>query len=272
MASKPKLYTLSDAAKKTGISLPTLQRYKKLYQSRIPSVGTGRKQRYPKEALAEFRKIKRENLKKRGRPRKKAAAGKGASGRKKTARKAKSGKAKKRKSTARKTTARKKTARRTTARKTKTRAKTTKRGKATTRKKGTARRKPAKRRAKKTAARRARGPLLSLSEIGRRTGISYPTLMRYVKLQLDKIPHVIEGSRRLFPEEAVEVFRTIRASTRRGRRKGSVSRVASAAVPMSGALSSKIRQLEKAQKQIAKQLRDVLDHLRKPLEVTVKRK
>ncbi len=266
MASKPKLYSLSDVARKTGISLPTLQRYKKLYQSRIPSVGAGRKQRYPKEALAEFRKIKRENLKKRGRPRKQAAAGKGAAGRKKTARKTKSRKAKTRKKAA----ARKKP---TTRKKTSARKKATTRKKAKTRKKAAGRRKTAKRRAKKaTAARGAQGSLLSLSEIGRRTGISYPTLMRYVKLQLDKIPHVLEGSRRLFPEEAVEVFRTIRASTRRGRRKGSVSKAVSSAVPVSGALSKKIRELEKAQKQISKQLRDVLDHLRKPLEVTVKRK
>ena len=49
-----KLYTLSEISSKTGISMPTLQRYKKLYQDRIPSEGQGRKQRYPESALPVF--------------------------------------------------------------------------------------------------------------------------------------------------------------------------------------------------------------------------
>ncbi|HEX5760197.1 MAG TPA: MerR family transcriptional regulator, partial [Thermoanaerobaculia bacterium] len=65
-------YTLSDVAKKTGISMPTLQRYKKLYQSRIPSVGQGRKQRYPDDALPVFEQIRKESAGRRGRPRKDA--------------------------------------------------------------------------------------------------------------------------------------------------------------------------------------------------------
>src|SRR6476661_9442075 len=65
-----KLYTLSEISQKTGISMPTLQRYKKTYQDRIPSVGQGRKQRYPDSALPVFDEIKNENAGKRGRPRK----------------------------------------------------------------------------------------------------------------------------------------------------------------------------------------------------------
>ena len=49
-----KLYTLSEISQKTGISMPTLQRYKKLYQERLPSSGQGRKQRYPESALPVF--------------------------------------------------------------------------------------------------------------------------------------------------------------------------------------------------------------------------
>jgi hypothetical protein len=45
------LLTLSEVSKRTKISMPTLQRYKKEYQRRIPSTGKGRKQRYPVEAL-----------------------------------------------------------------------------------------------------------------------------------------------------------------------------------------------------------------------------
>src|SRR3954466_5124770 len=69
-----KLYTLSEISQKTNISMPTLQRYKKLYQGRIPSVGTGRKQRYPESALPVFDELRNENIGRRGRPRKAASA------------------------------------------------------------------------------------------------------------------------------------------------------------------------------------------------------
>jgi hypothetical protein len=59
-------YTLAEVSQQTGISLPTLQRYKREHQARIPSVGTARQQRYPESALPVFQAIKSEN--KRGRP------------------------------------------------------------------------------------------------------------------------------------------------------------------------------------------------------------
>jgi len=62
------LLTLSEVAKRTGISMPSLLRYKKRFQDRIPAVGKGRKQRYPETALAAFEAIKTDNLKRRGRP------------------------------------------------------------------------------------------------------------------------------------------------------------------------------------------------------------
>src|SRR5436305_9581539 len=72
-ASDEKLYTLSEISQKTKISMPTLQRYKKLYQNRIPAVGNGRKQRYPDSAIPVFNEIKGENIGRRGRPRKDAS-------------------------------------------------------------------------------------------------------------------------------------------------------------------------------------------------------
>ena len=72
-AEKP-LLTLTEVANRTKISMPTLQRYKKLYQERIPSVGEGRKQRYPETALSVFEQLKKENVSRRGRPRKNAPA------------------------------------------------------------------------------------------------------------------------------------------------------------------------------------------------------
>ncbi|MEM7050397.1 MAG: MerR family transcriptional regulator [Acidobacteriota bacterium] len=71
-----KLLTLSEVSRRTKISMPTLQRYKKEFQDRIPSEGEGRKQRYPIKALEVFKAIKKENVGKRGRPRKAAAAAK----------------------------------------------------------------------------------------------------------------------------------------------------------------------------------------------------
>src|SRR5256885_14764836 len=69
-----KLYTLSEISQKTSISMPTLQRYKKMHQDRIPSVGHGRKQRYPESTLPDFDEIQTENAGNRRRPRKDASA------------------------------------------------------------------------------------------------------------------------------------------------------------------------------------------------------
>ena len=69
----PKLYTLTQIGQMASVSMPTLQKYKRTYQDRIPSVGEGRKQRYPREAVAVLKQLKEENLAKRGRPRKSSA-------------------------------------------------------------------------------------------------------------------------------------------------------------------------------------------------------
>src|SRR5262245_60598248 len=160
--SQGKLYTLSEISKRTGISMPTLQRYKKTYQSRIPSVGQGRKQRYPENALPVFNEIKVENAGRRGRPRKNAAAGAGAARpAKRRGRPPGSGK---------KAASRRKTGRKTGGR----------RGRPPGAKKAAGRRG----RPRKTAS----GGLLTLTEISKRTGISYPTLVRYVKLYSAKLP------------------------------------------------------------------------------------
>lgn len=68
------LLTLTEVSKRTGISMPTLQKYKRNHQGRIPAVGKGRKQRYPEAALAVFEEIKQENLQRRGRPAKRGGS------------------------------------------------------------------------------------------------------------------------------------------------------------------------------------------------------
>ncbi|MEO8504613.1 MAG: hypothetical protein ABI609_12005 [Acidobacteriota bacterium] len=61
------LLTLSEVSRRSNISMPTLLRYKREYQRRLPSVGTGRTQRYPESALAVVAEIKSENMKHRRR-------------------------------------------------------------------------------------------------------------------------------------------------------------------------------------------------------------
>lgn len=204
-----KLYTLTEVSKKTGISMPTLQRYKKNHQDRLPTVGEGRTQKYPEEALPVFKEIKRENIKRRGRPRKEK-------GEKKTGRGS---------------------------------------------------------RAKSAGGRKGRGSeeLLTLTEVGRRTGISYPTLLRYVKLHLDRLPHVGKGRKRRYKPEAVPVFEEIRAASPRGRRKKKKS-PAAAAGSGNGSLGQRIKELEKGQRQVNKRLDTILKKLDQPIKLTLSRR
>ncbi len=62
MAASQKLYTLTELSQVTGISMPTLQRYKEKYKSRIPSLVEGRTELYPQQAVVEIKKIHKENV------------------------------------------------------------------------------------------------------------------------------------------------------------------------------------------------------------------
>jgi predicted DNA-binding transcriptional regulator AlpA len=236
-----KLFTLTEVSNKTNISMPTLQRYKKLYQSRIPSQGAGRSQRYPADALDVFLELKKENIGKRGRPRKNAAAApKPAAPKKRGA-------------------------------------------------------KPAA--PQKAAAKPAEG-LLTLTQIASMTGISYPTLLRYVKTNLKQIPHKGTGRARRFLPEAVGVFKTLREQSKRGRKAGSTSKKAAAAAAApkatgrkpgrpagrrgrppgrpkaevdNGDLLDRIKQLEKSQKQLEKLIARQEKLINKPYKVTLQR-
>jgi DNA-binding transcriptional MerR regulator len=211
------LLTLSAVSKRTGISMPTLQRYKKEYQSRIPSEGKGRKQRYPESALPVFEEIKKENIARRGRPRK------GGGGRKK----AKAGRP-------------------------------------------TGSRRGAGRGRKAASGGGGKQGLLTLTEIGKRTGISYPTLTRYVKLHLKEIPHEGKGRSRRYHPEAVEVFNRLRGQSGRGRKAGGGRRGPgggarkAAAAGGDGRLGPRVRALEKAVNELTKLVR-------RPIRVTLSR-
>ncbi len=207
------VYTLTEVAKLSGLSMPTLQRYKKLYQGRIPAVGKGRKQRYPKESLTVFEELKQENIKRRGRPRKATAV----------ARRPRGG--------------------------------------------------VSKVSSRKMSGRPA-GGLLTLTTIGEKTGISYPTLVRYVKMHGKEIPHEGRGRTRRFKPEAVDVFMRLRAESPRGRRKGSRvagrrGRVATAtptprAAGMSRGADRRIKSLEKTVDRLERKLGKLVAKLSRP--------
>lgn len=207
--TEEKFYTLTEVSNKINVSMPTLQRYKKLYQDRIPSHGVGRSQRYPEEALKVFLELKEENMGKRGRPRKNASA-------------------------------------------------------------------DGSPRPRKSAASSARADgLLTLTQVSEITGISYPTLLRYVKTNLNQIPHKGTGRARRFLPEAVEVFRSMRESSRRGRKKGSGDGerarggVSTAAYEK---LMGRIRELEKSHKQLEKMIARQQKLIEKPFKVVLQRK
>lgn len=219
------LLTLSEVSKRTRISMPTLQRYKKLYQSRIPSVGKGRRQRYPENALPVFEEIKKENIGKRGRP-PKARAEKAAGGARRGGRKAAA------------TTGRRAGGKKTQA-----------------------------------AAADSRQGLLTLTQISEETGISYPTLVRYVKLHGDRIPHQGRGRKRRYHPEAVGVFRQLRQESPRGRQKKAPGAAPRAARAASGDrdLAHRVQALERSQERLEKEIHALIKHLQKPLKLTLHR-
>ena len=258
-AGRKKLLTLGEVARRAGVSMATALRYKKMYQGRISSEGEGRKQRYRVAAVKEFRAFKNErSTKRRGAGRKKAATpaeetqAKGAAGAPSLLtlssisqqtgisyptlqryvrlfgdRIPHEGEGRKRRyhpdSVA-------------VFRQLRAESKPGRKPKAAPAAKSPARKKRKARAAAKPAAAApkpaaAAPKLLTLTAIGQQTGISGPTLQRYLKLYSDRIPHEGEGRKRRYHPEAVAVFREIRSRSRRGRKpKAKVAAAAKTAV------------------------------------------
>jgi predicted DNA-binding transcriptional regulator AlpA len=363
--AEDKLFTLSEISQRTGISMPTLQRYKKTYQDRIPSAGTGRKQRYPEHALPVFEELRRENASKRGRPRKNASAVPATRRKpaaKRPAGRPRGGRRRPRAGAAPGDSVRGAAAKRRPGRP---------RGAAAKRRPGRPRGAAAKRRpgrprgAARAAAPRSarRGPraaagaarpgrprkaagarglrrgvgrppgrglrrapgrpaapgrpgrrpgprpgngrrrplsgrrraaaggrrgktqgLLTLTEISKTTGISYPTLVRYVRLYSDRLPHAGKGRARRFYPEAVGEFRSLRQESGRGGRRPGRGAARRAGARRAGAarrgrppkaaagtvtgrlekvLARRIRDLEKFQRAVEKRLGDLVRGLQK---------
>ena len=112
--------------------------------------------------------------------------------------------------------------------------------------------------------------LLSLAEINRRTKISYPTLLRYVRLHDREIPSVGIGRARRFQPGAVEVFQRLRSQSRKGRRPKSETLAGRSAQGTDRALADRIRKIESMQADLAQQLEEVVRLLKQPLRVTIR--
>lgn len=123
----------------------------------------------------------------------------------------------------------------------------------------------ARRRGASTAGASDREQLLTLVEIGRRTGISYPTLLRYVRLYQDRLPHVGSGRKRRFRPAALDEFKKLREQSRRGRRRGTS---AAAAAPT---VARQLAKLERGQRDLARQLRDLRKELARPVRIRLER-
>ena len=224
-----RLFTLSEVAESINVSMPTAHKYKRAYQGRIPSVGTGRTQRYPENALKVFEQIKVENHNRRGRPPKDGLLDLGTGSSLPSAAAAR--------------------ARRANGRTSKS-ASSAAQG---------ARRAP--------TAQKKSSDLLTLTEISQRTGISYPTCIKYAKENLGIIPHAGTGRQRRYDPEAVAIFRDLRKKSRRGRRKASDTSPSRT----EKAILERVRKLELSQRQLVRRLDKVLASLRKPVRVTLSR-
>jgi predicted DNA-binding transcriptional regulator AlpA len=212
-AAASRMLTLTEVSRRTGISMPTLQKYKKRYGDRIPSKGKGRAQRYPENALAAFATLRDENLKRRGRPRKDGKAPGSTGGR---------------------------------------RSRSTRPTKKRTSPEGT----------------------LTLLQVAEKTGISYPTLLRYVKNSLARLPHLGRGRRRRFKPEAVEVFRALRKESRPGRPPGSGKKAGlgrAAMASAAGAAHAAVASLAATVRRLERRLAQLEREVKKPIKVQVKR-
>ena len=297
-AGRKKMLTLSELARRASVSMATAQRYKKLHQDRIPSEGEGRKQRYPVAAVKMFKDLKKEGVSKRG-----AAGRKGSPA--KAARAAASGPALLTLSSISAQTGisyptlqryvklfgdriphegegRKRRYHPDSVAVFRQLRAESKPGRKPKAKPAAAPKAPARKRKVRAKAAPGSAPaqkLLTLTAIGKQTGISGPTLQRYIKLHLDRIPHEGEGRKRRYRPEAVAVFREIRSQSKRGRKPKAK---AGAAAPRKAAAPARKRTvrrkaatgaqagLEARLAALEAQVSQVLKKLEQPITITLR--
>lgn len=237
-------YSLVEVAQKTGIPMPILLRYKREHPDSVPSIGSGSQQRFPEEAIEVLTQIHQEATGREEEPRR------GGFGLLSLPRLRKQ----------------------------------VRRPDEDEEEEEAAEAKPAKRGRASTGA--ATGEGMTLVEVSEKLDIPYPTVARYASQHGDRIPHHGSGRSRRFPEAALEVFEQIRKESKPGRppkkkakakreAAGAAGRATGAASASSGAtpgleqLSRRIESLERSQKMLEDQIRDLLDDLARPAKATV---
>lgn len=90
-----------------------------------------------------------------------------------------------------------------------------------------------------------RGSLLTLGQIAERVGISYPTLMRYVRDHGDRMPHEGSGRARRYYPDTIDIVREIRSEMKGGRPPGSNNK-AKGTVKSFGKLANKPKSVAEA--------------------------
>ena len=300
-AGRVKLLTLGEVAARAGVSMATALRYKKMYQDRLSSVGTGRTQRFRVAAVKEFKAFKNERAtKRRGAGRKKKAAT--------PAKAAADGPSLLTlTSIAQQTKISYPTLQRyvqlfidriphegegrkrryhpeavAVFRELRAESRPGRKPKAAPAAKSPARK---KRKVRATAKAAPAAPqLLTLSAVGQQAGVSGPTLQRYLKLYSDRIPHEGEGRKRRYHPEAVAVVREIRSQSRRGRKAASKvapapaaktpvrrKRKAKAAKVRRKATSAAAGSVEARLAALEAQVSQVLQKLDQPITITLAR-
>jgi excisionase family DNA binding protein len=243
-------YSLVEVAQKTGIPMPILLRYKREHPDRVPSVGSGSQQRFPEEAIEVLKQIHQEATGREEEPRR------GGFGLLSLPRL-------------------RKQVRRPDEDTDEDAAQEA------------AEAEPAKRARAVSGTSAAAGEGMTLVEVSEKLGIPYPTVARYASQHGDRIPHHGSGRSRRFPEEALAVFEQIRKESKPGRppkRKAKAKREAAAGAagrvtpaPAASAataqslekLARRIESLERSQKMLEDQIRDLLDDLARPAKATV---
>ncbi|HYN21723.1 MAG TPA: hypothetical protein VE078_12235 [Thermoanaerobaculia bacterium] len=123
---------------------------------------------------------------------------------------------------------------------------------------------------------------MTLTEISNQTNISYPTLVRYVKLYGNRLPSEGKGRTRRYYPAAVEVFRELRSQSGRGGRKpgpgkrlgrppgrrgrppaSAVTAVTAVAAGADPATAQRLKALEKAQEKLEKKFRGIAKSLQR---------
>lgn len=138
-----------------------------------------------------------------------------------------------------------------------------------------ARRKTSKRASRSKRSTAAEG-LMTLKDVAKKAGVSYPTATNYVKKHLDRIPHEGKGRTRKYPEEAVAAVRKIykeNLSKRGGggRKKSAKTSRKSSSRARSRAAGAGDARLVSVLEKLEKRIAGLEKLMAKPLKVEIKR-